>query len=192
MQLCSSLSILWHCLSLGLEWKLTFSSPGATAEFSKFAGVLSAALSQHPLRIWNSSTGIPSPPLALKWCFLRPTWLHIPGCLALGPWSHHRDYLGHEDLSTVCCDVHSERLWYSQQSRSRCFSGLTCFLSDPTKVGNLISGSSAFLKFSLPIWKFSVHILLKLCLKDFEHYLASMWNECKYVVVWTLFGTALL
>ena len=43
------LSILWHCLSLGLEWKLTFSSPVATAEFSKFAGILSAALSQHHL-----------------------------------------------------------------------------------------------------------------------------------------------
>ena len=37
MQLCGSLSILWHCLSLGLEWKLIFSSPVATAEFSKFA-----------------------------------------------------------------------------------------------------------------------------------------------------------
>ena len=49
VQLCSSLSILWHCLSLGLEWKLTFSSPVATAEFSKFAGMLSAALSQHHL-----------------------------------------------------------------------------------------------------------------------------------------------
>ena len=44
-----SLNILWHCLSLGLEWKLTFSSPVATAEFSKFAGILSAALSQHHL-----------------------------------------------------------------------------------------------------------------------------------------------
>ena len=40
-------NILWHSLSLGLEWKLTFSSPVATAEFSKFAGILSAALSQH-------------------------------------------------------------------------------------------------------------------------------------------------
>ena len=40
----SSLSILWHCLSLGLEWKLTFSSPVATAEFSKFADILSEAL----------------------------------------------------------------------------------------------------------------------------------------------------
>ena len=39
------LIILWHCLSLGLEWKLTFCSPVATAEFSKFAGILSAALS---------------------------------------------------------------------------------------------------------------------------------------------------
>ena len=37
-QLCGSLNMLWHCLSLGLEWKLTFSSPTATAEFSKFAG----------------------------------------------------------------------------------------------------------------------------------------------------------
>ena len=41
MQLCGSLSILWHCLSLWLEWKLTFSSPVATAQFSKFAGILS-------------------------------------------------------------------------------------------------------------------------------------------------------
>ena len=41
MQLCGSLSMLWHCLSLGLERKLTFSSPVATAEFSKFAGILS-------------------------------------------------------------------------------------------------------------------------------------------------------
>ena len=47
VQLCGSLNILWHCLSLWLGRKLTFSSPVATAEFSKFAGILSAALSQH-------------------------------------------------------------------------------------------------------------------------------------------------
>ena len=41
------------CLSLGLEWKLTFSSPVATAEFSKFAGILSAALSQHHLSVFE-------------------------------------------------------------------------------------------------------------------------------------------
>ena len=44
VQLCCSLNILWHCLSLGLEWKLTISSPVSTAERPKFAGVLSAAL----------------------------------------------------------------------------------------------------------------------------------------------------
>ena len=49
VQLCDSLSILWDCLSLGLEWKLNFSSPMATAEFSKLSGILSAALSQHHL-----------------------------------------------------------------------------------------------------------------------------------------------
>ena len=49
LQLCSSLSIHWDCLSLGWEWKLTFTSAIATAEFSKFAGILSAALSQHLL-----------------------------------------------------------------------------------------------------------------------------------------------
>ena len=47
VQLCGKLNILWHCLSLGLEWKLTFSSPVVTAEFSNFAGILSAALSQY-------------------------------------------------------------------------------------------------------------------------------------------------
>ena len=49
-----------------------------------------------------------------------------------------------------------------------------CIFYDPAAVGNLISGSSAFLKFSLYTWKFLVHILLKPGLKDFEHDLASM------------------
>ena len=65
-----------------------------------------------------------------------------------------------------------------------------CFFYDPSDVGNLISGSSAFSKSSLYIWKFSVNVLLKPHLKDFEHYLSSMWNECKCVVVWTLLGIA--
>ena len=54
------------------------------------------------------------------------------------------------------------------------FLELSCFFYDPKDVGNLISGSSAFFKPSLYIWKFSVHVLLKPGLKDFEHYLASM------------------
>ena len=52
------------------------------------------------------------------------------------------------------------------------FLELPCFFNDPTNVGNLISGSSAFSKTSLNIWKFMVHILLKLVLEDFEHYFA--------------------
>ena len=58
-----------------------------------------------------------------------------------------------------------------------------CFLHDPIDVGNLISGYSASLKPSLYICEFSVHILLKPCLKDFEHNLAIMRNECNCAVV---------
>ena len=54
------------------------------------------------------------------------------------------------------------------------FMEFSCFFYDPSDVGNLISGSFAFPKSSLYIWKFSVHILLKPNLKDFEHYFASM------------------
>src|SRR5574337_988231 len=50
---------------------------------------------------------------------------------------------------------------------------LSCFFYDPMDVGNLISGSSAFSKSSLSIWKFTVHVLLKLGLENFEHYFAS-------------------
>ena len=49
-------------------------------------------------------------------------------------------------------------------------------------VDNLITGSSVFSKFSLYIWKLSVRVLLKRSLKDFDHYFASMWNKCNYVV----------
>ena len=72
------------------------------------------------------------------------------------------------------------------------FLEFSCFFYDQVDVGNLISGSSAFSKSSLNIWKFSVHVLLKPSLEDFEHDLASMWNECNCVVVWTFFGITLL
>ena len=54
------------------------------------------------------------------------------------------------------------------------FLEFSCFFYDPADVGNLISGSSAFSKSSLYIWKFSVHILLKPVLENFEHYFASI------------------
>ena len=72
------------------------------------------------------------------------------------------------------------------------FLELSCFFNDPANVGNLIPGSSALYKSSLNIWKFTVHILLKPGLKIFEHYFASVWDECNCVVVWTFFGIAFL
>ena len=54
------------------------------------------------------------------------------------------------------------------------FLELACFFSDPADVGNFISGSSAFSKSSLNIWKFTVHILVKPGLENFEHYFPSM------------------
>ena len=61
-----------------------------------------STLTASSFRIWNSSTGIPSPPLALFMVMLpKPTWLHILGCLVLSEWSYHRGYLGHEDLFCI-------------------------------------------------------------------------------------------
>ena len=67
-----------------------------------------------------------------------------------------------------------------------------CFFCDPADVGNLMSRSSAFSKCILNIWRFSVHVLLKPGLENFEHFFASMWDECNCAVVWTFFGIAFL
>ena len=69
---------------------------------------------------------------------------------------------------------------------------LSCFLNDPTDVGILISDSSALSKSSLNTWKFMAHILLKPGLENFEHYSASVWDECNCMVVWIFFGIAFL
>ena len=54
------------------------------------------------------------------------------------------------------------------------FLELSCFFNDPVDLGNLISGSSTFSKFSLNIWKLMVHVSLKPGLKNFEHYFTSV------------------
>ena len=76
-----------------------------------------------------------------------------------------------EKFSTVCCDPVKA---FSVVNEADVFLEFSCFFYDPTDVGNLISGSSAFSKSNLNIWKFTVHILLKPSLEDFEHDLASM------------------
>ena len=65
-------------------------------------------------------------------------------------------------------------IYFSAVNKVDIFLEFFCFSKDPTDAGILISGSSAISKSSLYIWKFSVHVLLKCTLKDFEHYLASM------------------
>ena len=72
------------------------------------------------------------------------------------------------------------------------FLELSYFFYDLMDVGNLISGSSSFSKFSLNIWKFLVHVLLKPGLANFEHCFASVWNECNCEIVWAFFGIAFL
>ena len=72
------------------------------------------------------------------------------------------------------------------------FLELSCFFDDPVDIGNWISDSSAFSKTSLNIWKFSVHVLLKHGLENFEHYFTSVWDECNCAVVWAFFGIAFL
>ena len=61
------------------------------------------------------------------------------------------------------------------------FLEFSCFFYDPTDIGNLISGSSAFSKSSLNIWKSMVHVFLKSGLENFEHYFASVWMSA---IVW--------
>ena len=72
------------------------------------------------------------------------------------------------------------------------FLELSCFFYDPTDISNLISDSSAFSKSSLNIWKFSVHVLRKPHLENFERYFASVWDEYNCAVVWTFFGVVFL
>ena len=79
----------------------------------------------------------------------------------------HRVRHNWSDLAAAAADVFLE---------------LSCVLDDPADVSNLISGSSAFSKFSLNIWKFTVHILLKPGLENFEHYFANVWDECNCAV----------
>ena len=148
-QLCGSLNILWHCLSLWLEWKLTFSSPVQFSSVQFHRSVMS-----------NS---------------LRP----------------------HEKLHTQrifqFVVIHTVKGFsIVNEAEEDVLLEFSCFFHDPADIGNLISGSSAFSKSSLNIWKFSVHLLLKPRLENFQYYFASVWNKCTFAVVWTFFGIAFL
>ena len=84
--------------------------------------------------------------------------------------------------------IHTVKVFYIVNKAEELF----CSFYDPMDVGNLIPGSSASSKSSLNIWKFSVHILLKPSMENFEHCTATVWDECNCVVLWTFFGIAFL
>ena len=78
------------------------------------------------------------------------------------------------EFSTVYCDLHSQRLDIINKAEVDDCLELCCFFKDQTDVGHLISGSSAFSKSSLNIWNFTVYILLKPGLENFEYYFTSV------------------
>ena len=91
-----------------------------------------------------------------------------------------------------CCDPLRQRLGVVNKTKVDVFLELSYFFDDPTDVGSLISGLSVFSKSNLKIRKFTIHLLLKPGLENFEHYFTSMWDECNCVGVWAFFGIAFL
>ena len=79
-----------------------------------------------------------------------------------------------EEFSTVCCDFRVKGFDIVNKAEVDVFLELSCLLDDPTDLGNMISGSCAFSKSSLNIWKFKVHVLLKTGLENLEHHLARV------------------
>ena len=129
-------------------------------------------------RIWNSSTGIPSPPLAL-FVVMPPKaiWLHMPGCLVLGEWSHHHDHLGHEDLFLYSSSMYSCHLFFVSSASVRSIPFLSFI--EPIFAWNVPLVSQTFLKRSLvfPIVLFSSNSLHWLLRKAFLSLFAIPWNS---------------
>ena len=134
-----------------------------------------------PFPLWNQSL-VPCPVLTVSsWPvsrFLRRQvrWSGIPTSLRIFQFVVIHTVKGFGIVSKAEIDVFLD----------------SCFFYDPTDVDNIISGSSAFSTSSSDIWKFTVPILLKPGLENFEHYFASVWDECNCVVFWIFFGIAIL
>ena len=134
-----------------------------------------------PFPIWNQSI-VSCPVLTVaSWPAYRFLKRQVSGLI----------FSSLEEFSTVCSDPHKD-FGIVNKAEEDVFLELSCFFYDPTDVGSLISGSSAFSKSSLNIQKFTVHLLLKLGLENFEHYIDSVWDVCNCAVLWTFFGIAFL
>ena len=119
-----------------------------------------------PFPIWNQSV-VPSPVLAVaSWFACRSLrrqvgWSSIP--------------ISWRIFQFVV--IHTVKGFGIVNKAVDVFLEFSCFFDDPADVGNLISGSSAFSKSSLNIWKLTVRVLLKPVLENFEHYFPSVWDE---------------
>ena len=138
------------------------------------------------------------------WCTPFPIWNQsvVPyPVLTVASWPAHR-FLRRQVRCPgipISWRIFHSLLWSTQsvfgmvnKAEVDVFLKLSCFFDDPTDVGNLISDSSAYSKSILNIWKFTVHVLLKPGLENFEHYFASVWRVCNCVVAWAFFGIAFL
>ena len=129
------------------------------------------------------------PDLELICCFMSSSNCCFLTCLQISQEAGQVVWYSHLFQNfPVCCDPHNQRFDIVNKAEIDVFLECSCFFGDPMDAGNLISGSSAFSKSSLNIWKFMVHLLLKPGLETFEHYFASIWDECNCVVVWVFFG----
>ena len=98
-------------------------------------------------------------------------------------------FTGLEEFSTVCCDPHSKGFGVVNKAEVDVFLELSCFLDDPMNVGNLISGSSAFSKSSLNIWKFLFLVLLEL--SQFQFKCRPPWKSDHFLRAYTPSGRLL-
>ena len=131
------------------------------------------------------------------WCTPIPIWNHsVVPCpvLSVASWPAYRflKRLVRWSGIPISFRIFHSLLWSTQsnivnKAEIDVFLELSCFFNDPMDVGNFISGSSAFSKSSLNIWKFTVPVLLKPGLGNFEHYFTSMWDECNCAVAWASF-----
>ena len=151
--------IVWTFFGIALLWDWNENWPFPILwPLLNFPNLLVYWMQHFPVssfRIGNSSTGIPSPPLALFVVMLpKPSWLHTPGCLTLGEWSHHHGYPGHEDLFCIVflCSCHLFIITYASV-RSMPFLSFI----EPIFAWNVLSVSLVFLKRSqvFPILLFS-------------------------------------
>ena len=143
MHLCDSLNGLWHCLSLGLKWSLTFSSPVATAEFFQICWHIDCSTSTaSSFRMWNSSIGIPSPPLALF--------------IVMMPKAHLTSHFRISDCSWVITPSWLSGSWRSFLYSSSVYSGHLFLISSASVRPHTVSVYCAHLcmKYSLGISNF--------------------------------------